>query len=452
MKIDFIEFLDSLSIALDYVEKELIGSATHHVQRVALMVNRTGEYMGMDKDKLFALMHVGILHDAALLEYILDEKPDSDEVMNEEHMVAHCIAGENIAKRLPFYELVENAILYHHERADGSGAFGMTAEDTQVEAQLIHMADIIDVTFGLQEIDEDKFEKVNKWVAENRGIAISDECADAFLASMDYEFLKSMEGEKSVALLKKYLPDVEEEIDILTLKEMAGIFAEITDYKSHFTWRHSLGIADKAYKIGKMYGYDDEMCDKLFIAGALHDVGKMLISNDILEKPGKLTSDEYREIQNHAMGTWNLLHKIKGIEDITRWAALHHEKLDGTGYPFGIEASDLDNNERLLACLDIYQALIEKRPYKDGLSHGEAMSILRNMGQAGQLDQSIIEDIDRCFIFENTVHHDSAFEELTFTGETWRCQVCGYIYEGALPADFICPNCEQPSSVFEKVK
>ncbi len=129
----------------------------------------------------------------------------------------------------------------------------------------------------------------------------------------------------------------------------------------------------------------------------MHDIGKLVVDKDILEKPDKLTKEEYRHIQNHAYYTFDILRKISGFEDITLWASSHHEKLDGSGYPFGKKAENLSFNERLMACLDIYQALIEDRPYKNGLGHEAAMNILRDMSDRNMLDESIVTDIDCIF-------------------------------------------------------
>ena len=107
-----------------------------------------------------------------------------------------------------------------------------------------------------------------------------------------------------------------------------------------------------------------------------------------------------------------------------------------------------------MACLDIYQALTEVRPYKAGMPHEDAIQILEKMGQDGQLDREIIEDIHHCFsgrLESAPVHKEEKTEETQFAGETWRCPVCGFLYEGSLPDDFICPQCEQPRSVFEQV-
>ena len=96
----------------------------------------------------------------------------------------------------------------------------------------------------------------------------------------------------------------------------------------------------------------------------MHDIGKLIVSNDILEKPGKLTEYEFAEMKDHAAATYRILSKIKGIPDIVEWAANHHEKLNGKGYPRALSEKDLSFEEQLMACIDIYQALTEKRPMR----------------------------------------------------------------------------------------
>lgn len=458
MNVALTKFISSLSVALDYVEGELLKTTPHHGKRVAIIANRLAAYMGFDEKTLYSLTQAAVMHDCALTEYLNDEFSEKGSVVEELKMESHCIAGEKILLKLPFYKNIKGTVLYHHERSDGKGAIGKFSEEVPLTAQLVHMGDMVDVIFSLCSMDQEKYFHLIEWIQKQAGIAFSEECAEAFLNSISYDFLTSITGNSCISVLEELLPDVSTEVSTEALKEMASVFADITDYKSNFTWRHSLGIAEKAERMGHFYGYSEELCDKLFIAGALHDIGKLMINNDILEKPGKLNPDEYKEIQNHAMGTYQLLHNISGLEDITRWASLHHEKLDGSGYPFGLKADDLGKNERLMACIDIYQALVEERPYKAGLSHQEAINILRKMGNQGQLDKNIIEDINQCFMSDtqNVLIEEVAIDLHGTAGNTgadkeaWRCSICGYIYEGQLPSDFICPRCEQPYSVFEK--
>ena len=453
MIIEMTKLLNTLSSSLDYVENEIIKTARNHGKRVAVLTNLMAKEAGYPQDVLYALTQSAVLHDCALAEYLKDELSRGNKSLDETNMYEHCVAGEKMMTKLPFYHMVRGTVLFHHERADGKGALGLTDDMVPLYAQLLHAADMVDVRFSLETMDREKFEAIHDWINKERGNAISDKSADLFIKAISFDSLMSITGENCRKAVKAMIPELSDEIPIEALREISSFFAKITDYKSNFTWRHSIGIAEKAESMGQYYKYDKETCDKLYIAGALHDIGKLLISNDILEKPGKLSNTEYKEIQNHAMGTWKLLSAVGGLEEITSWASLHHEKLDGSGYPFGYKADKLGKNERLLACLDIYQALVEQRPYKAGLSHGEAMAILNKMGSAGQLDSDIINDINIHFMPENETPVTVTASVITpeYYGETWQCPVCGYIYQGNLPDDFICPKCEQPGSIFERV-
>jgi HD-GYP domain-containing protein (c-di-GMP phosphodiesterase class II) len=117
----------------------------------------------------------------------------------------------------------------------------------------------------------------------------------------------------------------------------------------------------------------------------------------ILDSPNKLTSAEFEIVKKHSYYTRQALQEISGFEDITEWASNHHEKLNGQGYPFGKTAEALDFNSRLIACLDIYEALTEERPYRRALNHTEAMDILNNMREEGFIDSKITRGIDNVF-------------------------------------------------------
>ena len=451
MKLEFTNFVSAVSRSTDYVEAEILSISHYHEKRVAVMANAMGKAMGMDSETVYALTMAGALHDCTLSENLNDDYTGYD--LAELNLAEHCLSGEQMLLYFPLYSRVRGAVLHHHDRADGSGALGMTADQTPVYGQIVHICDRVDARFSLLTMNREKYAQILAWLDEERDKWFSDEMCRVFTKAVGYDLLERIAGEGCRDILKALVPPVVIEVPMPVMRRISTSFAHITDYKSHFTWRHSLGIAEKAQRMGEFYGYDRELCDKLYIAGALHDIGKLLISNDILEKPGKLTGEEYRAIQNHAIGTWELLRDIGGMEDICRWASRHHEKLDGSGYPFGLTAKDLSKHDRLMACLDIYQALVEERPYKEGMSHSEAMEILRKMGTAGQLDTEIIQDIDRC----HTLHCEAVAsgkrrkaEPPRYQSEAWRCPVCGYVYEGTLPEDYICPRCEQPGSVFER--
>ena len=197
------------------------------------------------------------------------------------------------------------------------------------------------------------------------------------------------------------VPRGKQELSFPQIKALADFFAKIVDYKSPFTSTHSIGVASCAEKLSRFMGFDEETAQKMYLAGALHDIGKVAVGNEILEKPGRLTDEEFAVMKHHAAYTYYILSGIEDFEELRDWAAFHHERLDGTGYPFRKTAPELNTQERMMACVDIYQALTESRPYKPGMPHEKACAILREMAGKGWLDAGITEQVDACFGTKN---------------------------------------------------
>lgn len=394
------DLIYSVSYALDFVEQDLVMVAPHHSKRVALLSALMGRTMGFSGEELLNLAVCGALHDNALTEYrqlrAAAGRAAEPEAFSGD-LGLHCSLGEANIARLSFYPQVKEAILCHHENADGSGPFGRTAAETPAFARLIHMADSVDARFDASRMNPDKFCAARAFVRENTGSLYDAETADAFARSFSAPEELALDLDTLDRPLRVELPEVRALYSPEEVIRLADFFAKIIDYKSRFTYTHSTGLAQKAARMAAYYGWSEDMQARLYLAGALHDVGKLMVPSDILEKPGKLTAEEFEQIKEHARGSFRVLHSIRGLDEVGRWAYHHHEKLDGSGYPFGKTAAELGPQERLMACLDIYQALREDRPYRAGMSHGQAMDILISMVRGGQLDPQIVEDIGICF-------------------------------------------------------
>ena len=382
--------IKTIATALDAVEHELLGASTNHGKRIAVLCAKMGKVLGKSPEEIMGLTNCALLHDNALTEYILAERMGGH---HDPAMKKHCEYGQRNVDTLQFKTSVKDFILYHHERADGKGPFGIKENEGPVEAELIAIADAIDVTHHLQRLTPDELSSIRHSIEKGTGKWYSKTSAQAMLEVLDWPTILSLGDdvirETADAVLIPWTIDVEDQ----SVLGLAGFISKIIDYKSAFTQRHSTQIANRAWFMGGYYQYDNAERIKLYLAAALHDLGKLEVPTEILEKPGKLTDSEFSVIKNHVYLTWELLKDIDGLQSVCDWASNHHEKLTGKGYSFGKGADELDFNSRLMACIDIYQAVCEERPYHPARNHESTMQILYNVAEKGEIDKNIVNDI-----------------------------------------------------------
>jgi len=395
MTIRMDSLIKAIATALDHVEHELVGASTNHGKRIAVLCAKMGKIFGKTPEEIMGVTVCALLHDNALTEYIFAERMAAGH--HDPAMKKHCEYGQRNVDALCFKIDIKNFILYHHERADGKGPFGIRAGEGPLEAELIAIADSIDVAHHLQRLDQAGLSSIRRTIAEEAGKHYSKAAAEALLEILDWPMLLSLKDEAiqetAEAAFIPWVVDIEAD----TIFGLADFIAKIIDYKSAFTRRHSTQIAHKAWLLGEYYKYDPVMRRELYLAAALHDIGKLEVPTAILEKPGKLTDEEYIIIKKHISRTWELLKDIDGFQAICGWASHHHEKLIGTGYPFKKKADELDFNSRLMACIDIYQAVSEERPYHPARNHSDTMKILCKMADDGEVDGNIVKSIDLVF-------------------------------------------------------
>lgn len=395
MKVRLDELIQAIAVALDTVEAKLLGASFNHGKRIAVLCSLMSRELGLDIEEIKAITTSALFHDNALTEYILSEQETGE--IQEFNMKRHCVFGQRNINALPFGSSAKDLILYHHEQADGNGPFGKKADEIPVGAQLIAIADMVDVTYHLNRVSSADLEAIRSEVASQSGKIYTKTATDAMLTVLDkstLDLLSDRNIEETAAIL---IPPWEVKLTDNTLIRLAKLAARIIDYASAFTRRHSVEIADKIWHMGNYYGFSSTKRTKAYLAAALHDLGKLATPTEILEKPGKLTDSEFGIIKAHAHVTYDLLSGITGFEEICDWASNHHEKLDGSGYAFGKKADELDFVSRLIACADIYQAVSEARPYHQARSHDETIEILFDMVDKGQVDREIVNDFNIVF-------------------------------------------------------
>lgn len=209
------------------------------------------------------------------------------------------------------------------------------------------------------------------------------------LAKDDVFWLR-LESSNMHRVLQRISPLRDSFITLDDLKDICLILARIVDIHSSFTVTHSTSVSRVAAKIAGLMGYPHELQQKVGIAGYLHDIGKVYIPPEVLNKEGKLTRKERALMKKHSYKTLEMLTNITSLQEITPWAANHHERLDGTGYPFGLRGEELDETSRIIAVADVFTALTENRPYRQGMALSQAMDILETEAAQGKLDKLIV--------------------------------------------------------------
>lgn len=385
------ELLNSLSYTLDYVEKDLINNVTNHGRRVAYIAARIGQKIKLSNTELFDLISYSLLHDNGVTKSLIQVNSSKDYIKAELNRM-HCVEGEKNIDFFPFFHKIPNVILYHHEHYDGSGFFGISGTEIPAFSRIIALADSIAIYFSEGRKAKNIVENINSAQIFDKDFV------EIFLElSRNVEFWLNMDDNFVFDALRSIMPSVYREFSYKEMRAVSRIFSNIIDAKSPFTGSHSRGISEKTGILSDYYEFDKETYWKMRIAADLHDLGKLMVPNEILDKPASLNADEIAIIQSHPFYTRKTLEGITGFEDIADWAANHHEKLNGNGYPYGFDEKRLDFNSRLLCCVDIYQALTEDRPYRAALPHSKAITLMRNMSENNLIDSSIVEDIDSVF-------------------------------------------------------
>ena len=282
-----------------------------------------------------------------------------------------CERGADIARELGFSEPTAAAIRTLDEHWDGRGQpQGLSGAEIPVFGRVLCLAQTVEVfaaTSGPAAAYEMARERRGAWFDPDLVRAL-----ESFEG--DSEFWELLAAEDVAALVSELEPpDRIQLVDDAALDRIAGAFARVIDAKSPFTARHSERVAEIAVAVGALLDLTPEILRRLRHAGLLHDIGKLGVSNLILDKPGHLTAGERVDIDTHPAHTRELLSRVTPFRELADDAAAHHEKLDGSGYPLGLRGDELTQTARILVVADIFEAMTAARPYRGPLPAAVAL-------------------------------------------------------------------------------
>ncbi|MBP5987523.1 MAG: HD-GYP domain-containing protein [Azonexus sp.] len=329
----------------------------------------------------FVLSHTGLK--AGLAERfrsVMTIMRDGEQLATE-LIATRCQRGAEIARLLRFPESVSAGIYSLDEHFNGEGKpVGLAGEAIPLASRIALLAQVIDVfhTAGgpSAALDEIRL-RAGRWfdpaLVEVFETVANEDSFWTMLASPEVmtAVLALEPASHVVALDDDYLDDI------------AAAFGQVVDSKSPYTSGHSARVALYTDLIAEALGLSAERRRWLKRGALLHDVGKLGVSNSVLDKPGKLDADEWAAVQAHAAYTEAILSRIAAFAELARVAAAHHERLDGKGYPRGLMADDICLETRIITTADIFDAITAERPYRGAVPIPKTLEMMaENVGTA----------------------------------------------------------------------
>lgn len=394
--LDLSEVVLALSDSLDLVGIDDVG----HGKRVAYLAVETARRLGLPRASCERLFFAAVLHDCGVSSSRVHRRLMG--TLESEGAAEHCRIGHEML--LSFEPLADLAgiILHHHDPWRELVSGGAQAE-VALLANAVHLADRADVLLS---------RAPRRDVLMNRGeVRAFVEASERFAPDLVEAFLEVSDAQAFwLALETRHLERfVLDEARTKRsrpmapgdLRRLAMLFARLVDAKSPWTARHSENVARLATELGHLAGLPHSDCEKLELAGLLHDLGKLRVPDEILDKTGKLDAEEFAVVERHTFETWQILRRIRSFTEIAEWASLHHETPSGRGYPFRRAGARLPLPARLVAVADVFQALAQARPYRAPLAPRAILEVLRAMAGAGRLDPYGVElagsNLDVCW-------------------------------------------------------
>ncbi|MDR3553023.1 MAG: HD domain-containing protein [Clostridia bacterium] len=395
------ELLICLTNAEDLISPEV---ANHH-QQVAYLAFKIAEQLGLPGGQEKQLMLAGLLHDVGTLslderlELIENEPPTSQD---------HAFRGAQLIEGFPPLRDVAEIIRYHHIPWDNGEGSAFRGAKVPYLSHILHLADRIAVLVDRSHDIIGQIKGIQARILAQKNTAFMPELVDAFMDMSEQEYIWLDIVYKPLLYV---LPDIVAfdtvELNLDEVIDLTKIFASIIDFRSPFTANHSAGVSKTAEKLAQLAGFSEKECKMMMIAGNLHDLGKLAVQRNVLEKPGKLNPEEFNVIRSHTFYTFRLLQSIRGFETINKWASFHHEKLDGKGYPFHLDDKNIPLGSRIMAVADIFTAITEDRPYRKGMTNEQVIAVLRSMVENHSICPYVVSILMDNFESVNEIRKDA---------------------------------------------
>lgn len=393
--LSFYDIAVSLSELIDLVNPSLNG---HH-NRVAYIANRICLELDLNENEKNDTITAALLHDIGALS--LEERFEALKFAIP-YTDRHPELGYRLLKTFSSFGEISKLVRYHHTAWNNGKSSVKYGRQIPLGSHIIHLADRVDVLINKNISIITQIPAITSVIVKNSGYMFCPKLVDSFIKLAEKEsFWLDIMHASSPSCSKLDLGSFT--LDTNGLLEISYLFKRVIDFRSKFTATHSTGVAAVASELSRRMGFSEDECTLMEIAGYVHDLGKLVIPNEILEKPGPLTKEEYDIIKSHTYHSYRVLRKIKGFERINEWGSFHHEHLSGKGYPFHLKEGELSLGARVMCVSDVFTASAEDRPYRKGLPPESILNILKLMVENKQLDSRVVECLTKNFVRINEI-------------------------------------------------
>jgi len=347
----------------------------NHHRRTAIGAYHIGKMYGLDEQGINDLVIAAALHDIGAL--YISERDDLIQ-MDVHNPAPHCRLGSYMLESFPPFEKISKIIYYHHWAFSEDSHWSAEKGKVPIEAYILHEADRIEILIRNDIPVLQQRQGIIDTIASLNGTLFHPDVVDAAekvsIRDMFWLDMDHLEMENILDLGISSKMQIKMNIDLL--EEFAFTISKIIDSRSEFTISHSFGVSAVTFELARMSGYTEEKCRKMRVAGLLHDIGKIAVATEIIEKNGALTENERADVQAHAYFTGLILEEMTGLEKIADWAACHHENHDGSGYPKSLSGNAITEEMDIISYADIFTALLENRPYRKSLPSEQILMIM----------------------------------------------------------------------------
>jgi HD-GYP domain-containing protein (c-di-GMP phosphodiesterase class II) len=383
-KVNLIDLISCLSDAMDYIDPAIVN---HH-KHVAYVALCLAEEMGMSLQGIHNLVLAGALHDIGAFSLRERKEALSFEIGRP---TVHAQRGYSLLRLFGPTLAIATIVRFHHIPWNYGRGSCVKDEQVPMESHIIHLADRISVLVNRKREILAQIPQICKTISGNSGRRFVPGVVDAFLEVAAREsFWLDLTSPSLHQILSRKLQSRSITLDYGDLLGFSMLFSRIIDFKSPFTATHSRGVASSARILADSLGFSKRDCDCMEIAGYLHDLGKLAVPVEILDKPAKLSRGEFNVVRHHTFYTYRILETMESLQVINHWAAFHHERLDGSGYPFHLKSKDLPLGSQIMAVADVFSALAEDRPYRTGMKKREVLDELEEMVTRSALNGDIL--------------------------------------------------------------